>query len=360
MHAILIDDDPKDLAYAERLSRGSFSCTAERPRADVPVMVDFIEQKVNEGTCDLLLLDYRLDSVPDPLQSAPVRYRGGQLAAAVRERIPSLPLVLLTTERFFQASIAIAPRLRELYDSVVLKGDLAKRTRRASVALELEDLASGCNMIRSSGASNAEDLARLLGGSAEDVILACRDVESYVPDAIARWILDELLQHKGLLVRDEEAAAILGIAQSSFNRVELRRAIESCEYRGPFAPSHRRWWRARLAIWLRSVVQRNDAHGKMTRAAAIAKEVELSGHVIRSARCIWCKSTDVSHSCSICAEPTCSLHRLAMEDNIPHWAIRSNACYRCIQAGSAESAAFQPGTEEIVRALKAGGLTPRT
>ena len=355
-NAMLIDDDPRDLEHARRLDEAGLACRGLLPSAEVSETVDEIEQYVEADKCDVLLLDYRLDSIVNDLDGARRTYRGGQLAVALRERLPTVPLVLVTTEQRFEADLAQAPRLRALYDHQILKGRLAKRSERRSVILELEDLALGYRSIREIEVLDPGSVASLLDPTYQRGRDACESISEYAVDSVADWILEEFLRYRGPLLSETQASSLLGIAPNSFRRIELQEEISDTRYRGPFCRWKPRWWAHSLDSWLAGISELDGNGANETRATAIARHLGVTRNVMRKDRCNWCQSENVSLACAVCQKALDSAHGLAVLEDIPHWATRDIVCYECIASGSADSVLFHRGADAIVEALKTGKL----
>lgn len=356
--AVFVDDDEEDRRYAQRLTTAGLECSAVVPPDELRSLVATIKERSKNGSCDIVLLDYRLDAKAVEPSGHRVSYRGAQAAAAIREKLPDLPLVLVTTEPKLRATLAHSPGLRALFDHEVLKKRLADRAERPQVVLELTELAVGFRRIRDSSRSDWSGIATLLGAGAEDLADVARSQLPVGVTGIGGWILDQLLEFAGPLVDADDAAARLGIAGSSFRRPEVQSAIEPMRYAGPFESWRVRWWTRDLERWLGSIRTDEDDPVEDNRSRAIARALKLSGHVIRSASCTWCGGRSVVRACSICREPVDGAHGLVLVTDRPHWAERPVACYSCVQAGRADGRPMQSGVEAVVGALKGGRLRP--
>src|SRR5712692_7589313 len=97
VRAVFVDDDPSDLKIASRLTRAGLPCEAMTPPDSLDELIQELQQKL-KSEINIVLLDYRLDT-----QSfgSHANYRAGSVAAAVKERFPTSPVVLVTTEQKF-------------------------------------------------------------------------------------------------------------------------------------------------------------------------------------------------------------------------------------------------------------------
>ena len=164
IRALAVDDDPDDRQTMIRLGRYGVECTAIPP----PHPAEFrksVFKLIDDGTVDIVLLDFRLDD-QSTAGSGPASYRGGTLAAAIRERYPETPIVLVTTEEKRKEYVEGNPGVRGLFDHTLLKSTIGGRGQcRQTAAHEIVDLATGFRRIREALASpRPEGAARQLLG----------------------------------------------------------------------------------------------------------------------------------------------------------------------------------------------------
>ncbi len=354
--ALFVDDDSEDRLHAERLAAAGLECVGIAPPKELKDLVALIKAAVSDEGCGAVLLDYRLDATVVEPHGGRVPYRGAQAAAAIREQIPGLPLVLVTTEPKLRATLAQSPGLRGLFDHEVLKKRLVSRAERKQVALELTELAVGFQEIREANPSDWAGMASLLSARPEDLGDVARSRLPVGVAGTAGWLIEELLGLPGPLIDEDSAAALLGVVVSAFRRPELQEAVAATRYCGPFASWHPRWWRVGLERWLATLGGEPGDPTEDDRSRRIGSALQLSGHVVRTSTCTWCRGRDVVHACSLCREPVDAAHALVTVDDRPHWADRPVACYSCIQSGRADGLPFLPGSDAIVQALVTGKL----
>lgn len=355
--AVLIDDSTEDQKHAERLTKAGLACdlVALRPSSD-DVVAEVIE-RVEAGRCDLVIIDYRLDAEPQSSFGSRAAYRGASLAAGIRERLPSLPLVLTTTEEWYDSQLSESPQLKGLFDAVVLKRRLASRHERLGVVVELTSIAKAFSAVEQSGPSDWHQLFELLGVSADSI--GDFDGEQFPKGtaAIVRWIQGELLSISGPTVDDHDAAAVMGISVSSFRRDDVAQYCQGARYRGVLSDVRSRWWRRELEALGRAAAESVDVSSGDSRAAAVAAAIGVTGKQVRSAKCVWCGETDVARACTVCREPVDPGHGLTSSQARPAWGARAFVCFRCIQTGRADGIPFQRGTDAVLEALRSGQLS---
>lgn len=351
--AVLVDDDESDRRYAVRLTEGGLECDTITPPVNVFELVSEVTKRYSEHRCDLVLLDYRLDSDSSSSGEETVNYRGAQAAAAIREHLPEIPLVLVTTEQNLRPVLSSSPGLRGLFDFTVLKRRLADRDERKLVVVELLDLALGFRKIRVENPDDWIGIGKLVGAPDDVVIDLSAGAVPLGFDGIASWLINGLLTITGPLVDEDDAAAVLGVSPQSFDTIREEESINIARYTGPFGKWHERWWRSELVRWL-SCLAEDGAAG--SRLELISAFFTRRNYCLESSACVWCGNPDVRQSCMRCRRAIDGAHGLVVVRDAPHWAQRPMACYSCIQAGRAEDVSFQPGTQSVLNALKSGQL----
>ncbi|HXH90216.1 MAG TPA: response regulator [Thermoanaerobaculia bacterium] len=351
IRAALVDDADDDLKIAGRLLRTGIQCDPIRP----PDEENSFEQLINQlraGNYDIVLLDYRLDD------EVPRGYRGGTVAARLKEFHPDMPVVLLTTEEKLEASVRHNPRVAALFDHLVLKEDLAHADTRKRRAAEMHDLVASYQILKEEEAQPNDDLydivSRLARATEDDRFApSVRNRAARTPE-LANWFLQEFLAYPGSVLPISDVAARLGIAQTAAEGDAVRSWLAPASYAGVFATIRERWWRGRLD--LRLIGKRSDLRDKpaTARAAFISKAI---GVRIPPARCAWCGGEYVERACAICKEAVDASHFLVGNiDDRPGWAEPARVCFRCIAQGDAEDVRFITGAEQIAHKLRTGEL----
>lgn len=362
---VLLDDNREDLKIAGRLTRAGFPCDGLLAPGTLDALREELHTGIASGKYTIALLDYRLDAEHPDGPDGFLPYRGGTVAAELKEQFPDTPVVLITTEEKLQASLRHNPRVRTLFDHVILKGALTSRSGRVAAAAELKDLDEGFGLIRRKIAATQDPepwqlIFAILDVKEDERAALTETVGAHAPEGVAeisQWLLAELLVHPGILLDEDEASYRVGLEKGSFRRDEVESLFAGIRYSGPFAQLRPRWWRGRLAARLREVAG-DDAFGdSKSKARKIAEAIGANVRSLRPAACVWCAEPNVARACMSCREPVDSLHSLVVRaPDQPKWAEPLVACFRCIQEGRVEGATFQPGTDDIVRDLRTGKL----
>ncbi len=362
VRALAIDDEGGSRTTLERLKRYGVRCDAIAP----PRPEAFHEEiftRIERDHIDIVLLDFRLDdqALPDDV---PVSYRGGMLAAAIKERL-LIPIVLVTTEEKLREHVADNPRIRGLFDYTLLKSQIGGRPKvRKSAGAQIIDLARGFREIRASldRAASVSELEKaichILGINSDELgRLEESGVEETVPRRtaeLASWLLQDLLCYPGPLLDADEARSRLGLTKNAFAKEKVRNWADGARYKGVFGELHPRWWEGRLLALLQKAAG-DDCFGEAkARVAAIARECGESG--LTAARCAHCHKGLVQRTCHVCKAAVDATHHLvARVDDRPSWALPAVVCFRCIRTGRDEedsSIRYGPGSRHLIAELK--------
>jgi CheY-like chemotaxis protein len=358
IRAVLVDESDQDLKYAERLTRSGLSCAPKKPQKSLSELV----QDLIDGNYDVFLLDYRLDEMP--ADSGP-DYRGGSVAAKLKERVPDLPVVLVTTEQKHQASLEHNPQVRGLFDFDVRKEDLARLSGQRKAAEQLTDLAVGYRKIRQvlTGQGEAiswKAIARVMDARPreQDVLneFCTRGMPTRTAE-VAQWLLREVIAYPGLLLDKDETRVRLGLTQSAFAHARVQAWLDAASYAGVFSKVQGRWWRGRVAERVKDLVLANSSGDAKERAAAVARGSKAQH--LKADQCTWCGQGDITRACSSCRQAVDAAHCLpASVDARPLWAEPAVVCFRCIHNGRADDIAVQSGASSLLSDLKANKLKP--
>ncbi len=361
VRALAIDDDEEGRTTLERLGRYGVECIATPPpRADT--FPEEIIGRIERKQIDVVLLDFQLDDQSQPGEH-PVSYRGGMLAAAIKEKLPT-PIVLVTTEEKLSEFVADNPRIRSLFDHQLLKSQLSgSHEERKKAAAEIKDLATGFRRIRqaldSTGdAKKSRAAARaLLDIDQEELTRLEERLQAPVPlkpVEFASWLLQGLLIYPGPLLDAGEARSRLGLSERAFANENVQDWADEARYKGVFGELHRRWWEGQLLICLQRAAGDRSFGNAQNRAEAIAKE--CGERDLPAAQCTWCEKGLVQRTCHVCRKAVDTTHNLAARvDERPTWALPAIVCFRCIETGRAENIPcirYGPGSIQLIDELK--------
>lgn len=354
IRAVLVEDNIRDQRFADRFSSAGLPCEVMSPSASKAELVGAI----SDGAFDLVILDYRLDDLPE------VGYRGGSVAAELKEKDPLVPIALFTAAEKRVNFASRNPALSDVFDLVIEKESAQRLPDRRRVAQELADLAHGFREIR-------EAFQRSRRATAQEILSKCmRARRGELPAQanvaggreagahVARRILKTLLRYPGPLLDADKARALLGLAKQAFRKSEVLGWLEEARYEGVFSVLQERWWKGRVQALLIAASGESIPIASSERAKAVASACGV--RALKSTKCNWCDEEDVVYGCEICGESVDGSHCLTVADeDRPSWADPLVVCFRCIQQGRAEGAPFVGPSEEIARKLSSGEMSSR-
>jgi len=301
LRGILIDDDEEDLKNARRLQEAGFPCIGLRVAATVDEMIDEVEEHLGDADSTAILLDYRLDDHIVADKDEKVRgYRGGTVAAALKERFPGLPIVLVTTEEKLHKSLEHNPEVYGLFDYQIMKDEFVAQTKLQTVVEKLRALTSGYQAITRT--VNADTLTD--PWSVIDAVIKARTEETgALIDAqpgspprsireIARWLLSVVLAYPGPLLDAYETAVRLGITPASFDTAEVQAWLNEARYTGVFSELQVRWWNGRVENLLYDAAGDGQFGDAAIRAELIARRVGVAN--LEADHCVWCNCGDIA------------------------------------------------------------------
>jgi len=352
VRSVLIEDNVDDQRFADRFQSAGLPCEVLAPS---PSKEDLVAN-VLRGKFDLVILDYRLDDAQG------IDYRGGSVAAELKERDPLLPLVLFTAAEKRVNFARRNPTLSELFDFVVEKESAQTLDDRRRLASQLADLARGYKRVRSSfirskSATPQEILERSMGareGELPDQTHTSSDADAAV---VVRRVLKYLLRFPGPLIDASKARALLGLTERSFRRTEVTDWLADARYSGIFSTMFERWWRSRLQEQLIAASDDGIPVLSVDRARNVATACGLRS--LKAGKCNWCARTDTGDACEVCGESVDGTHCLtATDEDRPSWADPYVVCFRCIQLGRAQDAMFIGPSQSIARKIANGTIEP--
>jgi hypothetical protein len=363
VRAVFVDNSADDLKIANRLNAMGLPCErlVAPPTIDT-LLLNLRGQVRGPGFC-LILLDYRLDDDQE-MSTNRATYRGGTVAAALKEEMPDSPVVLMTTQEKRETWLVPNPRVRGLFDFEVLKEQLTRPKTRQAVVRDLLDLGHGFQLIARNqvGASHSRGwgaVAAALGLKRDEAMLLPAVLGAGPPTGvtqIANFVLHSLMHYPGLLLDARESAARLGISHDSFMRVAVHSEFRSAKYEGVFSEIGERWWRGRLEQALHHLHGATSNSGDRSRVEAIQSGTEITE--IRLGHCTWCEGIEIDRTCQVCRGAADPWHRLvATVESWPTWAELPVVCFECIYNGRADDAQFSPNLAGFVESIKSGGVT---
>lgn len=297
--AIVIDDREEDRDRLLRTLRraGSWKSVLVNP----PEALDV--KDIADKSPDIVLVDYQLNEGPRKRNQA--TYLGSTLAAALRERLPFTPIVLLTRRSFIK-KVGAARDVLGAYDSLYFKDDVYGK---ASFGRDLRVLAEGFKALKEQTAGWAPVLNFLGAREAEQDVLRSADPPqallengSWRVTEVSRWIRETLLGYPGVLYNPSHASVALGLNVTSFLRDSVQERLADARYDGVFAPGEPRWWTGRLLGSARDVLR--EAKLELDGPMAFAKAWRVNtGEVLRLSVCNTSNQSPADSVCFVLKTP---------------------------------------------------------
>jgi hypothetical protein len=340
-NGLFIDDQVTASAFADTLSQANVMKLAFMK----PEEGKDLTSQALETHPDIVLIDYRLDEEGTD-DGAAVTYKGSGLAQNLRDKAienpqSDCPLVLVSAEAKIKSLYRPDKTAHDLFDRVYVKNII--NSDRERVRGELLALCSGYKTLR--GCNNQYDLLTLchLNGD-EDWVLDHQQLrvgieEAKAPHIVARMFLRDLIDRNGLLLDDNELAALLGISREGIEKIAPTLIEGGIVYAGLFAGLMRRWWTHRLDDWAAEQFG-GRATGLTAKARADALN-EKFNFGLAAAASPWTGGTNefVAFACAVCERPTELKHSVAAFDqDKPKFAKVRRICWDCIQLDKQKAA----------------------
>lgn len=299
MKLAIVDDNERDrLRLQDQLQSERIAVSVFAPPADLDLT------RILEYEADVYLIDYELDA-PDEPQVA-TNYRGPALCAAVRERRPEHPIILLTRDDLkswneHQRTI----RASRGFDDVLFKEELNRDAKGA--ARQLEALTAGYEELRSvpEASRTSSALLELLGTDDRGTSLAGEASppgENWQAFEVSNWIHIELFGHPGVLYDDLFASVALGISLDSFRDPTLQEFLGPAKYSGVFSGGNERWWRHSLMELARQMLDSCGITGP-TNQGFIAALQKIHGVDAERSICNTSNESPADTVCFVLHEP---------------------------------------------------------
>ena len=190
---------------------------------------------------DLILIDHRLDKVKNTLILS-----GSSYADIIREEWPECPIIAVTAIKDLNKEIT--SRQRENYDEII-KGNELKDKHSTLIAI-----ARSNNNLKNNIIEDVNELLKLLNPSEDDInrlkTIIPENVTSNLGEKgvifeISKWIRKTLFTRPGFLYDKLWTSTILGIKDTSFEKVE--QFFTQAKYQSLYSNEDDiRWWQSKI------------------------------------------------------------------------------------------------------------------
>jgi len=209
---------------------------------------------------DVAVIDYQLTEREAGRE--PATFKGSTLAAALREKMPDIPIVLVTRQYMLSGGrVAPAHDLQGAFDELLIKEQI--RSDSQQFAETLLDLTKGFRTLRRQRPRNISALQSVL--KADD--LECEELLRADPPSdvlsdgpwrvpeVARWIRGTILPYPGIFYDSLHAAVALGLSKKAFLKPSVQKYFKNALYRGVFSASTPHFWKTRLLARARTLLR---------------------------------------------------------------------------------------------------------
>jgi CheY-like chemotaxis protein len=253
---LAIDDNADDRQRLENslLGKRGVQCRVIPP----PAVLD--ARELAKYRPDVAVIDYQLTERETGRE--PATFKGSTLAAALREKLPGVPIVLTTRQRMLgTGGFASARDLSDAFDELIVKEDI--HANSVQFVTTLGGLAKGFKLLREAHPRNRKSLQGLLRSSdleREELLRAdppqelLSDGSWRVPE-VARWIREVLLKYPGIIYDSLHASVALGLECDSFLRPSVQTFFKTAIYKGVFAGSGPHFWKTRMLTRARALLR---------------------------------------------------------------------------------------------------------
>jgi hypothetical protein len=275
---------------------------------DLSKLRDFesLKQYICEQNPDGLILDLRLDGDGQNRLSFPATTFAQDLRTlAVSGDVKFFPLILCSTSPKMRATYDVDKTSHDLFDYKFEKSDTPEWKK---FSIKLKSIANSYKWLNERKRTveeilNREDWQQFDSRIFEKFIDKEQDLK--VND-IAQFVIKELFNHPGILIKERTVAARLGVdidaSGNEWNRLK-KEFLEDCMYNGAFGNGWERWWFDRIASKFQSI-----SKGEKLQNLNASQRVEILsklGFTLISAKPIepYCKSSEFWTVCEYYKTP---------------------------------------------------------
>lgn len=298
---VYIDDEPSDWTtrrIQESLHRpGQLECELKRPPKNI---VD-----AAQDLPDALLVDFDLSTQPLGSESLDyVSYYGSTLAAEVRIRQPSCPIILVTKKERIEGYNHFLKESID-FDLILFKDEIIQNP--AGMRAQVETLIVGFQALDAVDNQEWQAVLSLMGAGADQASLL-REAAPPVTNGkwnvpqTAHWIRNTVMKYPGILYDDLTAATRLGISLDAFETPQVQELLQGARYRGVFDSHQQYWWRDALFTAVSRLAVRHNLRGSIAQTFGQSFQLE-TGLTLDPAICVYDGTPIADWVCYILQKP---------------------------------------------------------
>lgn len=270
MKYLYIDDDPNSQTKVNGFTKDVLEIIAMCPKSSWEEQLKFLSITEYDG----LILDLKLDDIPVDEEHR-TQFRGTALAQEIRTRqkeksMRCFPLVLFSANDNLQESLDSLGK--DLFDICINKTNI-KVDDFSGYSKILLALAEGYNILNQTTEINTifEMSLNYIDSRVCEAYEHIKNHES-IP-ALAQFIINQIIEHQGVLIDEQMLAARLGIdiEKSSADWTTLLQMLSFAQYKGVFHNGWPRWWMSCIEQWWNEHISQSD----YLRSTPASKRVDL-------------------------------------------------------------------------------------
>ena len=278
---VYIDDDTlkKSQDKVEGFQSEFVNIFSQQHKGSWELQLNYI-QEISQDI-DGIILDLGLCDLPnEDLEHA--NFRGTSLAQEIRTRqkegiIKSLPIILFSGND--KLSLLLETTGLDLFDLCIDKESVNDEVFD-ELSSKLYALAKGYCLINNNVERNIE---QILCVPIEDIdnrlIVELNSLKKNPVHVIASFIINELLNHQGLLIDEQTLAARLGVDKvKSEDWNLLLEQLQFAKYKGVFSEGWERWWMKSIEEWWEKEISKKSLRtmGSSQRIMKIKENLNLT------------------------------------------------------------------------------------
>jgi hypothetical protein len=327
---VYFDDDPEDLPKYASMLKEKLGSEIIQSKPPPDLNLEYLPQDV-----DMLVVDYDLAQKQEGGKPAP--YKGGTLAALLRERYPDAPIVILSRPMVFH-DLGISPDQLVAADTWFFKHEFVENTQVASSMLSLK---SGFAEIRSTPTRDWAAIRALLKANDDEIDVLKEAGPHFVtkddappvwtPHDLAAWIRKIVLNYPGVVYSPLFASTTLGVEVGEFLSADVQSIFREARYDGVFSGQMPQWWAGRLVRGAKNLISASKVQLPLI-PGFLKAFTAVYNRSLKQAVCISSGESPADSVCYIFGAPVMRKHSLEYyPDNRPSIMEPARVSFRAIR-----------------------------
>jgi len=337
MKIIYIDDDKKDLADFSEIFK-NIKVDGESITTELIYSNQILKEPdiFDRKDVDLILVDFNLDQAE--YDEIPFAFDGITLTTLLRQKFPSVPIVLFTRPDMFKKNMfsAISPIITGIDDYVYKEDYLIPDKAKNGVIFQINE---GYRTLRRCSSKKLDDLLDLVKVPDEDQEIICKtfpkasfsEMGHWSEFPVAKWVRKTLMEYPGLLYDDLHAATCLGISVDAFNKVRVQAFFDEARYKGIFSDERKLWWKSQLKKKVDANMNKKEISLDFREGFQVMWK-RLNKESLEVATCCYSKESPAEWVCYLLKEPVMLKYSLKYYgDNRPSYMDEMRVSFKAIR-----------------------------